>query len=373
MVTAGVYLVARTHVLFENAPDIQALVALTGVATLLMAGVIALVQTDIKRIIAYSTMSQIGYMFAAVGIGAYSAGMFLLLAHAFFKALLFLGSGIVIHALSGEQDVRRMGGLQPALRKTATLMWIGTIGLIGFWPLAKDAVLASALAKGGTTAMIVWVGGLIGAFFTGVYATRLMRLTFYGQRSTYADVHLHDTSHGEAPWTMFWTVAALAVGTILVGFLAIGFGTKDELASWLRFVAPTVESSVSNEVLTTALGWGAGLAGMALVFWAYARPERLARTKQPLRAGAVVAENLFYWDAAYRWIAYLPASAIASALYRWVERWIIWGSVSVVTYVVRAFSRAATDAQNGVVRLYATAFAAGAAVLAAYFLTKASL
>ena len=117
MVTAGVYLVARTHVLFENAPDIQALVALTGVVTLLMAGVIALVQTDIKRIIAYSTMSQIGYMFAAVGIGAYSAGMFLLVAHAFFKALLFLGAGIVIHALSGEQDVRRMGGLQPALRR----------------------------------------------------------------------------------------------------------------------------------------------------------------------------------------------------------------------------------------------------------------
>jgi NADH-quinone oxidoreductase subunit L len=338
-----------------------------------MAGVIALVQTDIKRIIAYSTMSQIGYMFAAVGIGAYSAGMFLLLAHAFFKALLFLGAGIVIHALSGEQDVRRMGGLQPALRKTATLMWIGTIGLIGFWPLAKDAILASAYAKGGTTAMIVFVAGLVGAFFTGVYATRLMRLTFYGPRSTYADVHLHDTSHGEAPWTMFWTVTALAAGTIVVGFLAIGFGTTDELASWLRFVAPTVESSVSDEVLTTALGWGAGLAGAALVFWAYSRPERLATVKRPLRAGAVVAENRFYWDTAYRWIAYLPASAIASGLYRYVERWIVWGSVSVLTYVVRGFSRAATDAQNGVVRLYATAFAAGAAVLAAYFLTKASL
>src|SRR6476659_2468919 len=265
MVTAGVYLVARTHVLFENAPDIQAVVALTGVVTLLMAGVIALVPTDIKRIIASSTMSQIGYMFAATEIGAYSAGMFLLVAHAFFKALLFLGAGIVIHALSGEQNVRRMCGLQTALRKTATLMWIGTIGLIGFWPLAKDAILASALAKGGTTATIVWVGGLIGAFFTGVYATRLMRLTFYGPRSTYADVHLHDTSHGEAPSTMFWTVTALAVGTILVGFLAIGFGTKDELASWLRFVAPTVESSVSDEVVTTALGWGAGLAGMTLV------------------------------------------------------------------------------------------------------------
>src|SRR3954451_15468237 len=223
MVTAGVYLVARTHVLFENAPDIQALVALTGVATLLMAGAIALVQTDIKRIIAYSTMSQIGYMFAAVGIGAYSAGMFLLLAHAFFKALLFLGAGIVIHALDGEQDVRRMGGLGSALPKTKWMMWIGTIALIGFWPLSKDAILASDLEKGGTTATIVWVGGLLGAFLTGIYATRLMRLTFYGERSQYAAEHLH-TDHGEAPWVMMLPVVLLAIGTLLSGFLAIGFG-----------------------------------------------------------------------------------------------------------------------------------------------------
>jgi NADH:ubiquinone oxidoreductase subunit 5 (subunit L)/multisubunit Na+/H+ antiporter MnhA subunit len=183
-------------------------------------------------------------------------------------------------------------------------MWIGTIGLIGFWPLAKDAILASALQKGGTTASIVWVGGLIGAFFTGVYATRLMRLTFYGRRSTYADVHLHDTSHGEAPRTMFWTVAALAAGMILSGFLAIGFGTRDELASWLRFVAPTIDSTVRNEVLTTAMAWGVGLAGAILVWWLYARPERLAAFKRPLAGGAAVAENLFYWDAAYRWIAH---------------------------------------------------------------------
>jgi NADH-quinone oxidoreductase subunit L len=373
MVTAGVYLVARTHVLFENAPDIQSLVALLGVATLLMAGVIALVQTDIKRIIAYSTMSQIGYMFAAVGVGAYSAGMDHLLTHAFFKALLFLGAGIVIHALSGEQDVRRMGGLASALPRTTGLMWIGTIALIGFWPLSKDGILASALEKGGTTATIVWVGGLIGAFFTGMYATRLMRLTFYGPRSTFADVHLHDTSHGEAPWTMFWTVTALAAGAILSGFLAIGFGLHDELASWLQFVAPAIEASVGNDVLTTAIAWGAGLAGAALVWWAYGAPDRLPRITRPLSGGAVVAENLFYWDTAYRWIAYLPASVAASTLYRWFERWIIWGTVSLVAYVVRAFSRGATEAQNGVVRLYATAFAAGAAVLAAYFLGRASL
>src|SRR5262249_52773931 len=138
MVTAGVYLVARTHVIFENAPNVQALVAMIGVATLLMAGVIALVQTDIKKIIAYSTMSQIGYMFARVGVGAYSSGMYHLLTHAFFKALLFLGAGIVIHALANEQDVRRMGGLAKAMPRTTTLMWIGTVALIGFWPLSKD-------------------------------------------------------------------------------------------------------------------------------------------------------------------------------------------------------------------------------------------
>src|SRR6476659_9814419 len=297
MVTAGVYMVARSHLIFENAPDIHDLVALIGVATLLMAGAIAVVQTDIKRIIAYSTMSTIGYMFAAVGVGAYSSGMDHLLTHAFFKALLFLGAGIVIHALSGEQDVRRMGGLHSALPRTTGLMWIGTIALIGFWPTSKDGILAADYEKGGTLAMIVWVGGLIGVFFTGVYGARLMRLTFYGPKSTYADVHLHDTSHGEAPRTMFWTVAALAAGTILSGFLAIGFGTRDELASWLRFVAPTIESSVGDEVLTTAIAWGVGLAGAVLVWWLYARPERLAAFKRPLSGGAAVAENLFYWDA----------------------------------------------------------------------------
>jgi NADH-quinone oxidoreductase subunit L len=373
MVTAGVYLVARTHLLFENAPDIHDLVALIGVATLLMAGVIAVVQTDIKRIIAYSTMSQIGYMFAAVGVGAYSSGMDHLLTHAFFKALLFLGAGIVIHALSGEQDVRRMGGLHSALPRTTGLMWIGTIALIGFWPTSKDGILAADYDKGGTVEMIVWVGGLIGVFFTGVYGARLMRLTFYGPKSTYADVHLHDTSHGEAPGTMFWTVTALAAGAILSGFLDVGFGVHDFLGDWLQFVAPTIDATVGDDVLTTALAWTAGLGGAALVWWVYARAERLAAIKRPLVRGAVVAENLFYWDALYRRIAYLPASLTATALYRGFERWVIWGSVSLVAYVVRAFSRAATAALNGVVRMYATAFVAGAAVLAAYFLGKASL
>src|SRR2546422_1518393 len=185
MVTAGVYLVARAHVLFEIAPDVQRWVVVLGVATLLMAGVIALVQTDIKRIIAYSTMSQIGYMFAAVGAGAYAAGMFHLLTHAFFKALLFLGAGIVIHALANEQDVRKMGGLAKAMPRTTMLMWVGTVALIGFFPLSKDEILASGLNKGGGVGWLVFLGGLAGAALTGIYAVRLMRLVFYGEQSDF--------------------------------------------------------------------------------------------------------------------------------------------------------------------------------------------
>jgi NADH-quinone oxidoreductase subunit L len=372
MVTAGVYLVARAHVLFENAPDIQALVALIGLATLLMAGVIALVQTDIKRIIAYSTMSQIGYMFTAVGVGAYSAGMYLLLAHAFFKALLFLGAGIVIHALGGEQDVRRMGGLGSALPKTKWLMWIGTLALIGFWPFSKDEVLAAALQKGGATADLVWIGGLVGALFTGIYATRLMRLTFYGERSQYASEHLH-SGHGEAPWTMFWTVAVLAAGTVLVGFLEIGFGFSNTFFVWLGSAAPSIEPSTAKDLATTGLAWVAG-GGAALLTWrAYANPALLARIKRPFTAVGVAAEHKFYWDAAYDRIAYRPAAALATALYRFFERWVIWGTVDLVAYLVRMLARVTTSAQTGVVRQYATVLVAGAAVLGVYFLSKATL
>jgi NADH-quinone oxidoreductase subunit L len=372
MVTAGVYLVARAHVLFANAPDIQALVAILGMLTLLMAGVVALVQTDIKRIIAYSTMSQIGYMFTAVGIGAYSAGMYHLLTHAFFKALLFLGAGIVIHALGGEQDVRRMGGLGSVLPKTKWLMWIGTVALIGFWPLSKDAILSSDLEKGGTTATIVWVGGLLGAFLTGIYATRLMRLTFYGERSQYATEHLH-TDHGEAPWVMMVPVVALAIGTLASGFLAIGFGVNETFAHWLGSAVPSIEPSTADDVVTTAIAWGVGVAGAVLTWRAYADPALLERLKRPFGGAAGVAEHKFYWDELYDRIAYIPAAAIATAVYRFFERWVIWGTVDLVAYIVRLVARGTADAQTGIVRQYATVLVAGAAALGVYFLSRATL
>src|SRR3954451_18444752 len=205
-------------------------------------------------------MSQIGYMFAAVGVADDSAGMFHLLTHAFFKALLFLGAGIVIHALANEQDVRRMGGLSKVMPRTTALMWVGTIALIGFWPLSKDAILEGALQGGGTAGWIVYVGGLLGAAFTGIYATRLMRLVFYGEMSDFAKEHLH-TGHGEAPWTMFLPVAALAAGAVLVGFLALGFGFKDVIGDFLASTAPTIDPTVGEDAITSLIAWGLGLLG----------------------------------------------------------------------------------------------------------------
>src|SRR5213594_4275579 len=234
MVTAGVYMVARSHAIFERSPVALEVVAWVGVATALFAATIGLVQTDIKRVLAYSTVSQLGYMFAAVGVGAYAAGIFHLVTHAFFKALLFLGAGSVIHGLGGEQDLRKMGGLSSRMVVTAITMWIGGLGLAGVPGLAgffsKDEILAAAF-HGGHRA--IWGLLLLGAFLTAFYASRLLFLAFYGapRMSKEAAHHLH-----ESPSVMTLPLWALAVLTAVAG-LAVGIpsehGTRFE-----RFLAP---------------------------------------------------------------------------------------------------------------------------------------
>src|SRR5215210_2533379 len=184
MVTAGVYMLVRLNPIFEQAPEIQDLAAGLGALTLVVAGLVALVQTDIKRVIAYSTMSQIGYMFVGAGVGAYANSMFHLMTHAFFKALLFLAAGIVIHALLGEQDMRKMGGLGRLLPRTRAFFLVGALALAGMPPLSgffsKDAILASALAREDTWGVLLFAAGVVGAFLTGLYTFRMVFMVFGG-------------------------------------------------------------------------------------------------------------------------------------------------------------------------------------------------
>src|SRR3954471_13627079 len=214
MVTAGVYLIVRTHAIFELAPKIQDLAAGLGAATLVVAGLIALVQTDIKRVIAYSTMSQIGYMFLGAGLGAYGSAMFHLMTHAFFKALLFMGAGIVIHSLADEQDIRKMGGLRKLMPLTSLAMLIGGRALLRIPPFAgffsKDAILANALAHGSYGA-ILWVLGMVGAYLTGVYTFRMLFIVFGGQPSDWVREHFHAPQRNLVGVTMAVPVGVLTV------------------------------------------------------------------------------------------------------------------------------------------------------------------
>ena len=251
MVTAGVYLLVRLGPLFEHAPNVQHLAAGLGAITLLAAGLIALVQVDIKRVIAYSTMSQIGYMFLAAGLGAYTNAMFHLMTHAFFKALLFLAAGIVIHALAGEQDMRRMGGLRGLLPRTWVAFLIGAAALTGIPPLSgffsKDAILASALAEG-TYGQTLFVAGIVGAFLTGLYTFRMVFMVFGGEPSAYAREHLHKPERTE-PWIwMAVTVGALAVLSVIGGWVEIP-GVWTPFADFLHpVVEPLFEPTGTQDV-----------------------------------------------------------------------------------------------------------------------------
>ncbi len=367
MVTAGVYLIVRTHPLFENAWAVQDLAAGIGAATLLMAGLIALVQVDIKRVIAYSTMSQIGYMFVGAGIGAYPSAMFHLMTHAFFKALLFLAAGIVIHALGGEQDIRRMGGLGKAMPHTRTAFLIGSLALVGVPPFAgffsKDSIIAATLTRGGF-GYFLFAACLIGAFLTGLYAFRLYLLVFSGERSDYAREHLHVHEGGrEGPLSMIWTVAVLALLAAVGGFLQFA-NVWHPLSSWLAPVAaPLSDARNSQEAVASVAAVALGLAGIWVAYALYG--TRVARAPRPL----ALLEHKFYWDELYAAVFYRPAELAAQGLARFVEAPLIAGSIGELSRGFRLGSGELGRLQNGLVRSYALAIASGVAVLAVVFLS----
>ncbi len=365
MVTAGVYLIVRCHPLFENAYVVQDLAAGLGAATLLMAGLIALVQTDIKRVIAYSTMSQIGYMFVGAGLGAYPNAMFHLMTHAFFKALLFLAAGIAIHAVVGEQDIRKLAGVGKLMPFTKWVFLVGSLALVGIFPFAgffsKDAIIASALDHG-WYGDVIYVACLAGAFLTGVYAFRLVFIVFTGEPSAFVREHFHSHHSQEGPISMLWTVGTLGLLSVVGGLLQFA-PVWHLLSTWLDPVdAPIAEATSTQEWVTSALAILIGLAGIGVAWAMY------AANRVPVPRSVTLFEKKFYWDELYDLIWYRTGDLVARGFYALVEAPLIGGSIAAVTGIAGLGSRELSIAQNGLVRSYALALAGGLAVLTVVFL-----
>jgi NADH-quinone oxidoreductase subunit L len=371
MVTAGVYLIARAHVLFELAPVIQHLAGVLGAITIVLAGLIALVQVDIKRVIAYSTMSQIGYMFVAVGLGAYGAGLFHLMTHAFFKALLFMAAGIVIHAISDEQDIRRMGGLARRLPFTYRTFLVGALALAAIPPFAgffsKDAVLGSA-ANSGTLGWVLWAVAAFGAFLTALYTFRLLFIVFWGEMSPFAREHLH-LRRLEGGLAMAWPVGVLAILATIGGFLQVP-GLWAAVTDWIDPVARSVdEASGLTFGFSLAVTLALSLAGIALAWMLWARPSPVPeRTRLRYPWLARTFEEKFYFDRAYDLVFYEPSARTAELGTRYVEQPVFLASLGDLGRGFRSASGRLSTVQTGSVRSYALALAAGAAVIAIVFL-----
>jgi NADH-quinone oxidoreductase subunit L len=364
MVTAGVYLIVRTHTLFEAAPRVEELAAGLGAATLLLAGLIALVQTDIKRVIAYSTMSQIGYMFLGAGLGAYANGMFHLMTHAFFKALLFMAAGMVIHALAGEQDLRKMGGLRRFLPRTYWAFLVGALALTGVPPFAgffsKDSILAAALAHG-WYGQILWVAGMVGAFLTGLYTFRMLFMTFWGEPSGFVREHFHALRRDVVGVSLAVPVGVLTVLAAFGGWLQFA-GIWTPVSNWLEPVAPAlVDASNLQEAISSLLAVLLAIAGIGAAWWIYAARRAEAPKTQPLL------EHKFYFDEVYDALFYRPAVFLAQALLKWVEQPLVFGSVREIGAAIRGLGSETRALQTGLVRTYALAIAASVAVATVVF------
>jgi NADH-quinone oxidoreductase subunit L len=366
MVTAGVYLLVRASPIFEAAPDVQHLAAILGAITLLAAGVIALVQWDIKRVIAYSTMSQIGYMFLAAGIGAYGYAIFHLMTHAFFKALLFMSAGLVIHHLGGEQDIRRMGGLKRRMPRTHVAFLVGTLALAGipifagFW--SKDGIISSALATEGDLGWTLYAAALAGAFLTGAYAFRLYFTVWRGPESDFVKEHAHE-GHGEGPQSMLIPVGVLTVLATIGGLVVIP-GVWEPFLHWIDETAePLVEPTVAQDYGTSAIAVTLALIGYYLARRAFQAGRQLVT--QP--AVWNVLEHKLYFDELYDALFYRPAAALSVALRRNVEEPVIERSLDEIGSGTLQVGGEVARVQSGLLRTYALAIAFAVAVLVVVF------
>jgi len=365
MVTAGVYMVARSHALFELSPFASNIVAWTGALTAIYTATIALVQMDLKRVLAYSTISQLGYMFVAVGIGAYGAGIFHLMTHAFFKALLFLGAGSVMHAMNGVIDMRHLGGLRAKMPRTYITFLAAALAIAGF-PFfsgffSKDEILASAFAGGHTA---IWIIGLVTAALTAFYVFRAFFLTFHGEPRWTNDDHHRSSVNGhrsvhphESPAVMTIPLAILAVLSVIGGFVGMPKVLGPNLLA--HYFEPVfhphdLHLTASTEWLLIGASVAAGLLGIAVAYWFYiARPTipvTLARQFRPIY-------NLLwhkYWvDEIYSWIFVDKGYRLAMFLWQVVDVNIIDGAANGLGRATASLGRIARSWQTGYARAYA--------------------
>lgn len=391
MVTAGVYMIVRNHAIFDLSPTAMEVVGFVGGGTALFAATIGLVQTDIKRVLAYSTVSQLGYMFLGCGIGAYTAAIFHLMTHAFFKALLFLSAGSVIHALSGEQDIRKMGGLSKKIPWTYRLFLIGTIAIAGIPPLAgfwsKDEIMAHAFTH---NHFLLYGIAAIGAFVTSFYMFRLTYLTFYGESRMdhHTEAHVH-----ESPLVMIGPLVALGFLS-LVGGLLLGFPPEH---GWLhQFLAPVVGSGGEHEVsmgLVSALmvvATGIAVIGWGLAHYMYQVSTPTADVWAEKFSGAYrTLLNKYYVDELYDFIIVEPIKRLGdlldwfdrtvvdglvrgvgqladwgSAGSTWIEKYIVYAGLNVIGYGNHLAAREGRKMQSGMVHHYVALIVAGLFLLA---------
>ncbi|MEJ0015297.1 MAG: NADH-quinone oxidoreductase subunit L [Acetobacteraceae bacterium] len=376
MVTAGVFLVARMSPIYEFAPFALGMVTVVGATTALFAATIGCAQNDIKRVIAYSTCSQLGYMFVAAGVGVYQASVFHLITHAFFKALLFLSAGSVIHAMSDEQDMRKMGGIWKLIPATYTVMWIGNLALAGVFPFAgyysKDAIISSAYLAGTGVGMYGFICTVLAAFLTAFYSWRLLIMTFHG--APRADHHVMEHVH-ESPWVMLVPLFVLAAGAVVAGFaLHEAFIGHD----WHEFWGASIFNGPDNHILehhaplwVEAAPSIVGLLGIALAYVMYMfyplLPMRLATM---FRGIYLFLLNKWYFDELYDAIFVQPTMRLARVLWQTGDATLIDGVPNGLAELTVDGSRQAVKIQTGSLAVYAFVMLIGVVFLVGIFLVS---
>ena len=388
MVTAGVYMIGRNAVLFSHAPETMMIVAVVGALTALMAGTIALVQNDIKRVLAYSTVSQLGLMFLAMGVGAFGAGIFHLYTHAFFKALLFLGSGAVIHALHGEQDIRNMGGLKRHLPVTYWTFLIGALAIAGVPFLSgffsKDEILYETFHEGHT---LLWLIAGVASLLTAIYMFRLVFLTFHGDRRHDAPAPSHPAPSQlhDAPPAMALVLIVLAIGSVVAGYVGVphALGGHNALGAWLApaFQVGTGEAAVVGDAAAgatalelTLIGVSSvvALAGIGLAAFVWVKRRELAASLARSYPGVHrVLLNKYYVDEIYDAALVHPLQTMSrDGLWRGFDERVVDAAVNGAGSIVGHSAGFLRLLQTGSVRAYAGSLFVGVVVVLGYYLWR---